>query len=118
MLRHSTIHKIIAAILMIVFACSITPKKSFHDLIAAHHDTASVTCDVHGDIITITRLNCKCDNLVSEGAYLYTPVPSLTPLFPEHTPRKDYFKYHFLSCSHWFTELRGPPVGFHISLTS
>ena len=48
MLYQKTIRKFIALAMLVVFAFSITPQKSIHDLVAKHSD--KVKCDVHKNL--------------------------------------------------------------------
>ena len=63
MLYQKTIQKFIALAMLVVFAFSITPQKSIHDLVAKHIDPTS--CSVHKDLpieqIEKADLHCTFD---------------------------------------------------------
>lgn len=58
MLQHKTFKQFLALAMLVVFAFSITPQKSIHDLVAKHIDPNS--CKVHKDlpIEQIEKQNC------------------------------------------------------------
>lgn len=62
--------------MLLLFAFSITPKKSIHDLVANHHDTRIVTYDASNDFASTdtkqihqSGINCKCDQLIVESPF-------------------------------------------------
>ena len=63
MLYQKTIRKFIALAMLVVFAFSITPQKSIHDVVAKHIDPTS--CSVHKDLpieqIEKSELHCTFD---------------------------------------------------------
>ena len=110
MLQHNFIRPIIAALLLIVFACGITPKKTLHDLVASHKDTVRTMDGSHGDQLSIAGLNCKCDNLVAESVFISAAAVSIKILLPVHVAACEQYGVFSPTSFHWFTELRGPPV--------
>jgi len=48
MLYQKTIRQILAVVMLLVFAFSITSQKTIHDLVAKHSD--KVKCDVHKNL--------------------------------------------------------------------
>ena len=63
MLQHKTFKQFLALAMLVVFAFSITPQKSIHDLVAKHVDPNS--CSVHKDLpieqIEKSELHCTFD---------------------------------------------------------
>ena len=63
MLQHKTFKQFLALAMLVVFAFSITPQKSIHDVVAKHIDPNS--CSVHKDLpieqIEKTELHCTFD---------------------------------------------------------
>jgi hypothetical protein len=73
MLYQKTIRKFIALVMVLVFAFSITPQKSIHELVAKHIDPTS--CSVHKDLpieqIEKTELHCTFDFQVATTPFVY-----------------------------------------------
>jgi len=72
MLYQKTIRKFIALVMLVVFAFSITPQKSIHDVVAKHIDPNS--CSVHKDLpieqIEKTELHCTFDFQVATTPFV------------------------------------------------
>ena len=72
MLYQKTIRQILAVVMLLVFAFSITPQKSIHDLVAKHIDPNS--CSVHKDLpieqIEKTELHCSFDFQVATTPFV------------------------------------------------
>jgi hypothetical protein len=72
MLYQKTIRQILAVVMLLVFAFSITPQKSIHDLVAKHIDPNS--CSVHKDLpieqIKKTELHCTFDFQVATTPFV------------------------------------------------
>ena len=72
MLYQKTIRKFIALAMLVVFAFSITPQKSIHDLVAKHIDPTS--CSVHKDLpieqIEKAELHCTFDFQVATTPFV------------------------------------------------
>ena len=72
MLQHKTFKQFLALAMLVVFAFSITPQKSIHDLVAKHIDPNS--CSVHKDLpieqIEKTELHCTFDFQVATTPFV------------------------------------------------
>ena len=72
MLQHKTFKQFLALAMLVVFAFSITPQKSIHDLVAKHIDPTS--CSVHKDLpieqIENTELHCTFDFQVATTPFV------------------------------------------------
>jgi hypothetical protein len=72
MLYQKTIRQILAVVMLVVFAFSITPQKSIHDVVAKHIDPNS--CSVHKDLpieqIEKTELHCTFDFQVATTPFV------------------------------------------------
>ena len=73
MLQHKTIRSILASVMLLVFAFSITPQQIIHDAVAKHLDPT--ICEVHKDVpldqIENTRLHCSFDFQVATAPFIY-----------------------------------------------
>lgn len=105
------IKKSIAAILLVIFAFSATPKKFLHNAFANHKDSASAkSSDASHNKISTSTINCQCDDLVVEAPFISdgTVIEVFAP---------DYFiiklsdlNDSFVSSLHFSIGLRGPPI--------
>lgn len=72
MLYQKTIRQIVALLMLLVFAFSITPQKSIHDLVAKHNDPTH--CNVHQDApiaqVEKSSIHCSYENLVVASPFL------------------------------------------------
>jgi len=72
MLQHKIFKQFLALAMLVVFAFSITPQKSIHDLVAKHIDPNS--CSVHKDLpieqIEKTELHCTFDFQVATTPFV------------------------------------------------
>ena len=72
MLFNKTFKQFLALTLLVVFAFSITPQKSIHDLVAKHIDPNS--CSVHKDLpieqVENTALHCSFDFQVATTPFV------------------------------------------------
>jgi hypothetical protein len=72
MLQNKTFKQFLALAMLVVFAFSITPQKSIHDLVAKHIDPNS--CSVHKDLpieqIEKTELHCTFDFQVATTPFV------------------------------------------------
>jgi len=84
MLQHKTFKQFLALAMLVVFAFSITPQKSIHDLVAKHIDPNS--CSVHKDLpieqIEKTELHCTFDFQVATTPFVdyYFSIEIATPI--------------------------------------
>ena len=71
-----TIRKIIAGLLLVLFAFGMTPKITLHDLVATHTDSRikKKNTDPTSSQIAKSTFNCQCDNLVSESPFETIPL--------------------------------------------
>lgn len=112
MLYQKTIRKIVSLVMLVVFALSITPQKSIHDLVAKHSDPTK--CNVHNDApidqVENTSIHCSYDNLVVASPYVDYPfsiqIELSVPAFIKNTVISSFVPNDLI---HSF-ESRGPPV--------
>lgn len=108
---HQTIQKFTAALLLLVFSLSATPKKFFHTAFANHKDrTAKAShTDNKTPQISIATINCQCDNLVATSTFTNTSeTPQLVvPVAFVLSEQKSIC--NLVISKHYHFELRGPP---------
>jgi hypothetical protein len=95
---NQTIKRVIAVLLICIFAISITPVFFIHTLFAAHDDNRNSTKST-GYQLTAGGFNCRCDDFVAEGQFLNDA--SIISIIST----KNFSVYN-----HFFFTLRGPPT--------
>lgn len=116
MLHKKHILKLVTGFILIVFAFSITPRKVWHDLLANHKDLSASNYQISkkGDQIHKTVINCNCDQLVVESAFvvrssIYSIEVSIIEI--DLIVIRDSFSY-YSSIDNF--GLRGPPMGYSL----
>jgi hypothetical protein len=103
--------KSLAAILLVIFAFSLIPKKFLHHTFANHKDSKSATSsDAFHKKISTSTINCLCDDLVVEAPYLsYSNHFKFfgSVVFPIQLPQ---INNSFISSFQISFCLRGPPA--------
>jgi hypothetical protein len=108
----TSIQRFIAGFLLVVFAFGISPKRSWHNLVANHKDgkPGAVAHNHQGSGVSKAAFNCQCDNLISESPFVATTVLPQTSSLTHHEPffaGKPVVPY---TAAHFSFSLRGPPV--------
>jgi len=101
--------KILSLILICIFAFSITPAITIHNLFSAHTDREIQHHHKHISEIAAAGFNCHLDNFVSNSNFInfFTPLTfELLNNSPVSLIVKDQT---FFSQHHFYAELRGPP---------
>ncbi len=109
MLRSVHITRLLAALLLLVFALSITPKRFLHDAFAKHTDSKHPKSNDRLYQLSVAGYNCDNDNLVAESNF----VSDLQIFsFPVFAPIASYVikNISFTSTFGIYSRLRGPPV--------
>jgi hypothetical protein len=106
---NQSIKKGLAALMLLLFAFSVTPKLILHDLVANHKDTALKSSTDNNAQFNIAGFNCGCDNLVVESPFVENSITAeiiTQQVFSEYinTEAED-----FISVNQFYFELRGPP---------
>lgn len=107
--KKSTIgRQFIAAVLLMIFSFSITPKKLLHDAIATHKD--KIVAFTNNSLqLNNSGFACKCDNLVAESPFTGQDNQVDFSALPVFSEEQSDVLYHFYSADYFFFELRGPP---------
>ncbi len=112
MLYHKTIRPIIALLMLVVFAFSITSQKTIHDLVAKHTD--QVNCNVHKsapiDQVEHSTIHCAHENLVVASPFVdfSFPIQILHPVVAQ--VRNTILVAFYFSTQLFALESRGPPT--------
>ncbi len=112
MLQHKTFKQFLALAMLVVFAFSITPQKSIHDLVAKHIDPTS--CSVHKDLpieqIEKSELHCTFDFQVATTPFVEYDfsIVIATPVVAQ--PRNAIFVAAPITQLAIVSDSRGPPA--------
>ena len=108
-MRKGFIRNVLAGLMVLLFAFSITPKIMLHDLIANHKDRPYAVNDSNTKEIDASGFHCHYDNLVVESPFLDDCFPvGITQLpAPEQLFSLAPNRFHF--ATHFYFGLRGPP---------
>jgi hypothetical protein len=109
--QQTLIQKIIAFVLLIVFAVSITPKTYFHDAIAHHKDVVSCHHPEPGSSCVHNQpFNCHFDDLVVRAPFVIES-DQFAIIFPiEYVNKQDAYLSSCSQSSASEKANRGPPV--------
>ncbi len=107
-----TFKQFLALAMLVVFAFSITPQKSIHDLVAKHIDPTS--CSVHKDLpieqIEKTELHCTFDFQVATTPFVDYDFSILIPTPIIAKARNAYFVAKAITQLSIVSDSRGPPA--------
>ena len=108
--KNQIIRKIVASVMLIVFAVSITPTIVFHNLFAGHTDTAKKTGGHQQEQVGKQTFNCHCDNIVAESPFTEPALVYIAPAEQAFSLVKFDKEQSLISSPQIFHSLRGPPV--------
>jgi hypothetical protein len=112
MLFNKTFKQFLALAMLVVFAFSITPQKSIHDLVAKHIDPTS--CSVHKDLpieqIENTALHCSFDFQVATTPFVDYNFSIEIAKLEIAQPRNAEFDSKTISQNAIISDSRGPPA--------
>jgi hypothetical protein len=102
-----------AGLLLLLFAFSITPKKTLHSFFADHKDTPIQAIDwtnVDKAQLSVAGYNCHVDNLVVESPFVETILRLDLDRPTVWCIRYDPMECDFHQSIYRYSELRGPPT--------
>jgi hypothetical protein len=103
------IRNVLAGLMVLLFAFSITPKIMLHDLVADHKDRPYAVNDSNTKEIDASGFHCHYDNLVVESPFLADCFPIGAPQLPAHEQVFSLAANHFHFATHFYFALRAPP---------
>lgn len=110
LIKNQVIKKIVAAVMLIVFAFSVTPTIFLHNWVANHKDSVKRLSDTDQEQVSKISFNCHCDNIVAESPFTEPVVIIPVPGMQIFSTQKSDKPVHFHSTPQIFHSLRGPPV--------
>jgi hypothetical protein len=99
---------ILAGIMILLFALSITPKIMLHDLIANHKDASPSSFGSNAQL-TASGLHCDVENLVVEGPFLFGNITVTFNIPVVFVTYQNKSIHNFCSTDNFVSCLRGPP---------
>jgi hypothetical protein len=112
MLYNQTFKQFLALAMLVVFAFSITPQKSIHDLVAKHIDPKS--CSVHKDLpieqIENAELHCTFDFQVATTPFVDYDFTIDIAKLEIAQPLNAHFEHKTISQHAILSDSRGPPA--------
>ena len=112
MCKNNIIRAFLSAILMIVFAFSITPQIYLHDLVADHRDTPIKSNFSEQAQLSKTGFHCTWESLVVESPFINNFIPPIISIQKQFVKFERYFITDRLGLDYFYFELRGPPGNF------
>lgn len=111
MKQQTFIQKIIAFVLLVVFAVSITPKAYFHDAIAHHKDVVSCHHPEPGSSCVHSQpFNCHFDDLVVRAPFFIENDEFTIILLTRYVDKQDAYQLSWSQSSASQKANRGPPA--------
>ena len=109
---HKNLHikRLLAGIMLVLFAFSVTPRNILHTFFANHTDETVLSKKSNTATVKTFDYLCKTDNLVVESPFIESVVHfdfSVFTPFVQHLIPTSYF---FHSSKYFFFEHRGPPA--------
>ena len=108
--KQLAIKKIVAALMLIVFAISVTPTIVFHNWLANHTDTYKKSTDTKAQQLGKQTFNCHCDNIVAESPFTQPETFRNLPPVQIFSVAATADIVQLPSSPQVFHSLRGPPV--------
>ncbi|MBS1666645.1 MAG: hypothetical protein JST58_04640 [Bacteroidetes bacterium] len=112
MCKNNIIRAFLSALLMIVFAFSITPQIYLHDLLADHRDSPIKSNFSDQAQLSKTGFHCTWDNLVVESPFINKVISPFISIQKQFVKLESVFKTDCLGLDYFYFELRGPPGNF------
>ncbi len=113
-MRSSTvIHRLLAGLMLVLFAFSITPKKFLHNLVANHQDAVAVSFshdDGHTAQVSKAGYHCPCDQLVVQTPFVYQSAAIECTIVPVFAVYQDQHLVSVYNTVPVISFLRGPPA--------
>ncbi|NII23707.1 hypothetical protein HB364_01350 [Pseudoflavitalea sp. X16] len=108
-IHHSILRRSLSGILLVLFAFSITPKKTLHDWIVSHTDGVSTT---KSDAAQVTKagFNCNHQNLVAESPFTADSQYIDLTLSRAYAILSAALSSRVYATDLFFHSLRGPPA--------
>ena len=107
--RNTTIRKLNAAILLLLFLFGSTPKLYLHNLIATHKDDIVAGNSSKQTTVAKLPVYCHCDNIVIESPFLPDDAKIEIQQAVAYTPFASCYIDNYNLPHQSYFELRGPP---------
>ena len=108
--KHQTIRKVTAAVMLIIFAFSVTPTILLHNWTANHIDSVKKLNDTDQQQLSKKLYNCHCDSIVAESPFTEHYGISISPVITSFLLPGNNRPVLFPESVRIFHSLRGPPI--------
>jgi hypothetical protein len=108
--KKNLIQRLLAGIMLVLFAFSITPKMTLHDLFAHHKDTLFSASSKDHAVISLSGFRCNCENLVVESPFVAEITIFKIGLQHGLSSLPVTQVKEFYPATHFFPDFRGPPA--------
>lgn len=99
-----------AAVMLMVFAFSITPTIILHNWLASHTDSVKKSADTNQEQVGKKSFNCHCDNIVAESPFTKPYKISIPPVLQSFCLPGNNKPVQIPEPAFNFYSLRGPPA--------
>lgn len=110
MIRNKFIRSFAAALMLLVFAFSITPTIVLHNWFANHKDSSRKLPDNNHPQVAKRLLNCHCDNIVAESPFTEPGKTIILAPLQNFSVYKADEIFQLTAAPSIFYPLRGPPL--------
>jgi hypothetical protein len=112
LMLHKNLHikRLLAGIMLVLFAFSVTPRNVLHDLFANHTDETVLSKRSNSTSVKTFDYLCKTDNLVVESPFIESITHFNFSAFAAYPKHRILTSYFFSSSKYFFFEHRGPPA--------
>lgn len=106
---HSILNRSCAGLLLLLFAFSITPRKTLHDLFVSHTDGTPVDFKNGDAQLSTAGFYCDTQSLVAESAFTATDGIVVAAPAAVYSQPATVHLYLVHRVTYFFFSLRGPP---------
>jgi hypothetical protein len=97
--------------MLCLFAFSITPRKTLHDLFGCHTEKAKQVLNCEGESLATETFHCACDQPELQVPFIEYPVlTGITTLVPFRSQYIIPYSTPICESTSIFSKLRGPPA--------
>jgi hypothetical protein len=109
---HKNLHikRLLAGIMLVLFAFSVTPRNILHELFANHTDETVLSKKTNSATVKTFDYLCKTENLVVESPFIENIAHFDFSTYAAYSNHPIFTSYFFYSSKYFFFEHRGPPA--------
>ena len=108
--KKTTIKQLFSICMLVLFAFSITPRKTLHIIFGCHSDTGKTINHSEAEQLTTKSFHCSCDYQDFQSPFLHTPTFLSSVAFIYGDPFITGYKTELYKQTILSNNLRGPPT--------